>query len=413
MRLHVKYTPQQDAIFFDQKAGVRFVVVRKGRRFGATKGAMNAALEWAIEGKQVLWGDTINSNIDRYVERYAKPELTSGKIPYSYSIQQKKLTFPFSKGFIDFRSADRPENWEGFGYHEIILNEAGIILKNDYLYTNAVLPMLMDFENSRLWALGVPKGKKRKDGKEHKFYTLHRHAMEGRDGYNSMKFSSYDNPLLNAEDVQDLETEIESMNPTMVRQEIYGDFVDEVFDALWQPEMIQRVEKLPELRRVAIGVDPSASKTGDQVGIITAGIGFDGIVYIFARDSGNYSPGQWGTIVANAVKSYDADIIVAEKNQGGEMVEHVIRQYDNWTRIKLIHASKSKEVRAEPVVSLYERGMVKHYGNLSKLENEMLTWIPGSGKSPNDIDAMVYTVLELMIMEEFNDLPNFDLKQTF
>ena len=100
------------------------------------------------EGKKILWGDTISTNIDRYVDRYWKPELIKSEIEYTYSTQKKVMTLQNFKGYIDFRSADRPENWEGFGYDIIILNEAGIILKNDYLFTNAVLPMLMDNRGS-------------------------------------------------------------------------------------------------------------------------------------------------------------------------------------------------------------------------------------------------------------------------
>ncbi|MBK9357642.1 MAG: hypothetical protein IPN08_09700 [Bacteroidales bacterium] len=400
MNIRLKYTKPQSLIFFEQPEEARFIIVPKGRRFGATKGAMNAAIEWAIEGLPILWGDTINSNIDRYFERYAKPELIKSGIDFSFNSQQKKLTFSHCDGFIDFRSADRPENWEGFGYKRIILNEAGIILKNDYLYTNAVLPMMMDYPNTQMFALGVPKGKKKKDGTEHKFYTLQRFAEEGRKGYISLTFSSYDNPLLSKDDIQELENEINAMNPVMVQQEIYGKFVDEVFDALWTPEIIQHQTTLPELRRVVIGVDPTATKTGDKVGLIGVGLGYDNKCYVFSDKTGSYSPSQWGTILANEVKIIGADAIVAETNQGGDMVEHIIRQYDPYTRLKRIHAVKAKEVRAEPVVSLYEQGKVIHVGNMSALENEQLTWIPGTGKSPNRIDSVVYAIMELVITNE-------------
>lgn len=394
MELNLTYTRQQDEVFF-QSEDYRFIIVPKGRRFGATQGAMQAGLEWALEGEPVLWGDTINSNIDRYFERYAKPVLNKSGIDYCFSSQQKKLTFPYSSGFIDFRSADRPENWEGFGYKRIILNEAGIILKNDYLYINAVLPMMMDYPDSRLYALGVPKGKIKKDKKEHKFYTLYRSALKGENGYKLLKYSSYDNPFLNEVTVKELELEISKMNPVMVRQEIYGEFVDEVFDALWEPEIIKRVEALPPMQRVLVAVDPSATKAGDQVGIIVTGKS-GGNYYVIADKTGNYSPGQWGTIIANAVKTYNADAIVIETNQGGEMVEKVIRQYDPRTRIIKIHAVKAKQVRAEPIVSLYEQGLVYHANGLHDLENEMLTWIPGTGKSPNRIDALVYGLQDLI-----------------
>ncbi len=404
MNLHVKYTPQQNFIFWEQPDDARFIVIPKGRRFGATKGAMNACLEWALEGSPVLWGDTINSNIDRYFERYAKPELISSGIPFNFNSQQKKLTFPGSSGFVDFRSADRPENWEGFGYKEIILNEAGIILKNDYLYTNAVLPMLMDFKHSRLFALGVPKGKVKKDNKEHKFYSIYLNALAHRKGYISHTFSSYDNHLLDKNDIAELEAEIAKMNPVMVQQEIYGQFVDEVFDALWTPEIIRHVTKVPELKRVVVAIDPTASKGGDACGIGTAGLGYDGNIYILSDKTGNYTPGQWGTISTNEAAAHDADCIVAEKNQGGEMVEFVIRQYDKRTRIKLVHAFKGKELRAEPVVSLYEQGKVLHMPGLNELENEMLTWVQGSGYSPNRLDWLVYAVLEL---STGNQIKNF------
>lgn len=391
--LELTYTPQQLDLFFESD-DFRFIVVPKGRRFGATQGGIYASLEWALEGFPVLWGDTVNGNIDRYVERFAKPVLVKHKIPYNYNAQQKKLTFPFSDGFIDFRSADRPENWEGFGYRKIILNEAGIILKNDYLYTNAVLPMMIDQPNSQLYALGVPKGKRKKDNKEHKFYTLYLSALNGEQGYRLLTYTSYDNPLLSKTDIAYLEEEIRKMNPVMVDQEIKGMFVDESFDALWEVEMIKRTGAAPYLERTVIAVDPSTTKRGDEVGIIATGKG-GGKFYQLKDYSGNYSPSEWGKIVANAVQIHDADAIVIETNQGGEMAKNIIRQFDKRTRVIEIHAVKAKQVRAEPIVSLYEEGKVYHLPGLHKLENEMLTWIPGTGKSPNRIDAAVYGVQEL------------------
>jgi len=394
--LELTYTPQQDEIFFNTD-GYRFVVVPKGRRFGATQGAMHYLIEEALDGKANLWGDTINSNIDRYFERYAKSKLVKAGVEFNYNSQQKKLTFTGCDGYVDFRSADRPENWEGFGYDNIILNEAGIILKNDYLFTNAVLPMLMDKSNSKLFALGVPKGKRKKNNKEHKFYTLYLNALNGKKGYKLLQYTSYDNPLLSPDDIKELEDEINDMNPTMVQQEIKGKFVDEVFEALWTPEMIVRVDTVPSLKRVVVAIDPTGTKAGDECGIVAAGLGYDNVVYMLSDMTGHYSPKEWGTIAANTFASLRADCYVAETNQGGEMVEYVVRQYDPVNRIKTVHAKKGKELRAEPVVSLYERGLVKHLPGLNAMENEMLTWIPGEGKSPNRVDALVYAAIELVI----------------
>ncbi len=221
IKFNLTYTDAQNEIFFsDSKA--RFTIVPKGRRFGATKGSSNAVIEWAIEGiSPMLWVDTINGNIDRYYERYFFPELTGSGIKFDFNYNKKQLRILNS--VIDFRSADSPESIEGFGYKRILLNEAGIILKDNYLYTNTILPMLIDYPDSQLYAIGTPKGKFKKDGTEHMFYQLSKKT--GQD-YRQLRYSSYDNPILNANEIRLLENEIALLDPAMVRQEIYGEFVD-------------------------------------------------------------------------------------------------------------------------------------------------------------------------------------------
>lgn len=221
--IDLSYTEPQLDIFFGSD-DFKYVNVTKGRRFGATKGGANAFIEFAIEGQKLLWGDTINSNIDRYFERYMRPELRRHGVPYRWSSQRKELGI--FDGWIDFRSADKPYNWEGFGYDKIFLNEAGIILKNKSLYTETVLPMLLDNPNSQLIAAGVPKGKNLKTGEEHPFYQLYKRAIDKTPGHRQLSFSSYDNPLLGKADIKALEVEMSGMSPELVEQEIYGKFVD-------------------------------------------------------------------------------------------------------------------------------------------------------------------------------------------
>ena len=225
MIANLTYLDFQIPIFFDWKPGVKFKVIPKGRRSGITKGACNAVIEYLLDGTApVLWGDTIHANIDKYFTRYILPELKANNIKHLWESQKKQLTI--NGNVCDFRSADTPENWEGFGYKVIILNEAGIILKNKDLYSNTVLPMLLDFPDSKLIAAGVPKGKFLKSGIEHPFYTLAKRAMEGSDRYELTQLSSYSNPLLSEKDIQELEMEMGAMSKSAVRQEIYGEFVD-------------------------------------------------------------------------------------------------------------------------------------------------------------------------------------------
>ena len=397
-KIKLTYTPAQLQIFFEVPDNVKYIIVTKGRRFGATRGAAHAFIEWALEGKHLLWGDTIHSNIDRYFERYFIPalKLLPNNIVWNYQKKEKKLNIGPFDGYVDFRSADRPENWEGFGYDVIFLNEAGIILKNKYLYANTVLPMLLDSEKSKLIAVGVPKGKKMKDKSDHPFYTLYKTAKSGAPGYKLFEFSSYDNPLLSKEEITELEKEINRMSSGMVEQEIYGKFVDDVSGTLWGPELFKYTDEVTGLRRIVIGVDPSGSVSGDEVGIVAAGVDERGFIYVLKDVSGHYSPLHWGTLVVDLYRQLRADVVVVEKNFGGDMVKSNIQTIDRAVRIKEVFASRAKQIRAEPIVALYEQGRIYHKTGLHNLENEMLSWVPGLGASPNRIDALVWAVTELM-----------------
>lgn len=206
------------------KSTAKFNVIPAGRRTGKTQGAERAAIINTARGDKLLWVDTINSNIDRYFERYFLPDLKNNDIPYDWNVQKKILKI--NSGYIDFRSADRPESIEGFGYDKIYLNEAGIILNNDSLYINSVLPMLMDYENSQLFAFGTPKGKVNKRGEEHKFWMLWQKVLNKDPNYAGQQFSSYDNPILTKQSITELEEEISKLSSEAVQQEIYGKFVD-------------------------------------------------------------------------------------------------------------------------------------------------------------------------------------------
>lgn len=207
--------PKQEKIF---QSPARFKVVAKGRRFGLTRGAANNFIEEAIRGdfKQGLWGDVINSNIDRYVERYFLPHLH--KIPktqWRWRAQSKVLEMFDS--YIDFRSAERPESWEGFGYDKVFLNEAGIILNSDYLWNNAIKPMLWEFKPRSVIG-GTPKGR-------NLFYEL---AMRGQDpdqkDYEYFHYTSFDNPYL---DHNALAEDMRSMPQAVIQQEIYAEFLED------------------------------------------------------------------------------------------------------------------------------------------------------------------------------------------
>lgn len=222
MELDISYTEPQLEVYF-QNQDCKYLIVPKGRRFGTTQGAAHAFIEYAIDGiSPLLWVDTINGNIDRYFDRYFYPVLK--QLPNNkWIFNRQKRELKIFNSIIDFRSADSPESIEGFGYKKIFLNEAGIILKNKYLYSNAILPMLLDYSDSQLIASGVPKGKFLKTGEKHKFYELYGRCIEGEKGYKLLQYTSFHNPLIQKEDIDNLGN---SMSPQEYQQEIMGQFID-------------------------------------------------------------------------------------------------------------------------------------------------------------------------------------------
>lgn len=180
------------------------------------------------------------------------------------------------------------------------------------------------------------------------------------------------------------------------RQELNAELLMDTPGALWKREQIDaaRVVKAPELDYVIVGVDPSASSDGDEAGIITAGRkGED--YYTLADDSVQGSPQVWATAVVTAYHRHKANLIVAEKNNGGEMVEAVIKQVDPDVPVRLVHASRGKATRAEPVAAISEQGRDHHVGSFPALEDELCLWMPGDA-SPNRLDAKVWAITELL-----------------
>lgn len=189
------------------------------------------------------------------------------------------------------------------------------------------------------------------------------------------------------------------------RQELDGEFVEDTEGALWQRAWIEdaRVDKSPQLQRVVVAVDPpvTAHATSDACGIVVAGIGDDGKAYVLAdRSVQGRSPLQWARAVAYAYRDQKADRVVAEVNQGGDMVITVLRQVDPVLPVRMVRATRGKWVRAEPVAALYADGRVAHVGVHDALEDELCTFGTDcwqGGKSPDRLDALVWALTDLMI----------------
>lgn len=178
-----------------------------------------------------------------------------------------------------------------------------------------------------------------------------------------------------------------------------GKWLEDAEGILWNRNIIERsrVTSKPENMRVCIAIDPATTKdtNSDETGIVAVGKA-EGKYYVLSDKSGKYSPNEWSKVASDLFNEYKADFYVAEKNQGGDMVETVIRQNDKRNRVKLVTATKGKYLRAEPVYQLYENFKVHHVGHLPILERQMITFNPEENKkSPDRVDALVYGVTYL------------------
>jgi len=193
------------------------------------------------------------------------------------------------------------------------------------------------------------------------------------------------------------------------RQELEGEILDDIPGALWSRESIDdsRVKEAPkDLERVIVAVDPATSseENSDETGLVVVGLGRDadgyGRGYVLEDGSFRGTPEEWARKAVALYRKWSADKIVAEKNQGGEMVSSVLRSVDRSVPVTLVHASRGKVVRAEPISALYEQGRVHHVGRFDKLEDQMCLFSvdnirsPSFG-SPDRVDALVWGLTEI------------------
>jgi phage terminase large subunit-like protein len=201
----------------------------------------------------------------------------------------------------------------------------------------------------------------------------------------------------------------------MGMQELEGRLLDDLEGALWTSEMIDKSRLvLPpsakgmtpqdlyrelDLHQVVVAIDPAvtAKANSDSTGIIIVGKGHDGFGYVLGDRTTKASPGAWALRALKAYEDFSADRIVAEVNNGGDLVAHTIHTEDPFAVVRTVSASRGKIVRAEPIAALYEQGRVRHVGELPELEEQMVLFSPDSGDSPDRMDALVWGCTDLFL----------------
>lgn len=210
------------------------------------------------------------------------------------------------------------------------------------------------------------------------------------------------------------------------RQELEAQLLTDTPGALWSLGTIddERRSEPPELKRIVVAIDPNAKfteehlETGAETGIVVAGLGNDGHGYVLDDATVKGTPSTWGRAAIAAYRKFQADRMLAEVNNGGDMVEHtvfsVLDAGEERPAFKQVRASRGKATRAEPVSALYEKKRVHHVGVFAELEDQMCTWTPGD-PSPDRMDALVWALTELMVgstpdLRIFTDRGTFGLE---
>jgi phage terminase large subunit-like protein len=200
----------------------------------------------------------------------------------------------------------------------------------------------------------------------------------------------------------------------MGRQEIEAELLAEAEGALWTRAGLQAAriapEEVPELKRIVVAIDPAvtAGDQSDETGLIVAGLGIDGLVYVLADASGRFSPDEWARRAVFLFEERGADRVIGEVNNGGDLIELTLRTVKPGLPYKAVNASRGKRTRAEPIAALYEQKRVRHAGGFAALEDQMCNWTPsGAERSPDRLDALVWAVTELMLQEQTTGLIDF------
>jgi hypothetical protein len=393
--IHLPTPHQKQAEFIGSQAKRK--VVRAGRRGGKTVGMSVCAVEMFLAGKRVLYGAPTADQLSRFwrtVTDALHEPITAGvfyKNETEHIIERRG-----TEQRIRAKTAWNADTLRGDYADVLILDEYQLMNEDAWGVVGA--PMLLDNDGNAIFIYTPPSlhsaGVTKAQDAQHAAKLYRKAAADTSGRWATFHFRSMDNPYISQAALAEIAND---MTALAYRQEILAEDVDEAPGALWKRDIIEqsRVVQLPELERVVVAIDPSATARGDEAGIIVAGKAGEHF-YPLADCSMQGSPLAWATAAVTAYHVHQADRIIAETNNGGEMVEIVLRQVDPNIPYKGITATRGKQVRAEPVAAIYEQGRGHHVGSFPLLEDELCQWTPGDA-SPNRLDALVWAGTELML----------------
>ena len=395
LRVTLRRPHPEQRLFIESRAKRK--VIRAGRRGGKTCGIAILAVKAFLAGRRVLYATPTQEQVGAFwfeVKRALAAPIDAGVFRANESTHTIEL--PGTQQRIRAKTAWNSDTLRGDFCDLLIMDEFQLMAEDAWDLVGA--PMLMDNDGDAVFIYTPPslhsRSASKASDKRHAAKMFKKAEADQTGRWATFHFASASNPHISRDALAEIS---QDMTAIAYRQEIEAEDIEDAPGALWNRLMFMRLRAVPEdvkLVKCAVGVDPTGSATGDEAGIVTDALGSDGNYYLLADNSRHGSPEQWATSAVNAYDAHQADKLVAESNFGGDMVKFTIRTVNPDVPVLIVHASRGKAVRAEPIVALYEQGKVIHVGAFAELEDEMCQWDPGDphSKSPNRLDAHVWAL---------------------
>lgn len=413
LRVDLKRPHARQQAFLHSKAKRK--VIRAGRRAGKTTGVAILTVQAFLQGWRVLYAAPTTEQI----AQFWKEVKTALAGPIDAGIFSKNETEHVIERVGTDQSVKAKTAWNADtlrgDYADLLILDEWQLM-DETAWEDVGAPMLLDNNGDAVFVYTPPSlrsqvlSRARDPRHAAKMYKQALREQEAaaadrrQPRWEAFHFTSKDNPHISQEALLEISRDMTSLS---YRQEIMAEDMEEVPGALWSIVQFDngRVHQFPPLARVAVAIDPPGGS--GECGIIVAGVGrcsckgtSETHGFVLQDRSLKGAPDRWAKEAVAAYHTFRADRIFGEKNFGGDMVEATLRTVDPSLSYQSVSASRGKAVRAEPIAALYEQGKVHHVGRLDGLENETISWQPGSsGWSPNRIDALVWVLTELMTGE--------------
>jgi len=378
-------------LFSGTRGNPRYRAAKGGRASGKSHFFAEILLKRMIEdpNTKAICIREVQRSLEFSSKQLLSDKIISMGLQHYFDIQQTRIKSVLGEGIIIFQgmqdhTADSVKSMEGF---DIAWCEEAQSLSSRSI---ELLDPTIRKEGSEIWFSWNPY--KKTDPVEEFFENNHQAVL--------VHVNYLENPFC-SDNVKEMADRAKAQNISKYNHVWLGDYMKDVEGALWKDPMIklaQSTDEIPQLERIVVAIDPAvtAQQNSDETGIIVAGRLGDRF-FILDDLSLRASPDTWARAVVEAYHHWNADRIVAEVNNGGDLVEKVIRTIDRSVPYTPVRASRGKILRAEPIAALYEQGKVSHCGEFRELEDQMTSYTPLSKKSPDRLDALVWALTELSI----------------